>query len=81
MGVVHGQARTWALKVGAESYSVKKNQGGVHYLGKPHWLAYAWIPFQCIDKVWSLNDFCHVCSEAGIPKGNITTIGLALEQN
>ncbi len=80
MGVLHGQARFWAMKVGAESYSAK-NQYGVHYLGPTHWLAYGWIPSQCIDDVWSLNDFRQVCSESGIPEGNISLLGLAPEPN
>jgi hypothetical protein len=78
MGVLHGQARVWAMKAGAESYSAK-NQDGVHYLGPTHWLAYGWIPSQCIDNVWSLDDFGQACSESGIPEGSVSLLGLAPE--
>lgn len=80
MGVLHGQARAWAMKAGADSYS-SKNQDGIHYLGPTYWLAYSWIPSQCIDNVWSLDDFRQVCSESRIPEGSISLLGLALQQN
>lgn len=56
MGIVHGQARDWANAAGVERYSTK-NQDGVYYLGEKHWLAYGWVPTQCIDMVWSLSHF------------------------
>ncbi|CAF9933299.1 hypothetical protein IMSHALPRED_009133 [Imshaugia aleurites] len=62
MGVLHGQFRAWAMEA-----------GGADGLDcPPHWLAYGWIPLQCIDAVWSLNDFRQVCSESGIPEGSIS---------
>ena len=75
LGIVRGQARHWATEAGVEPYSTK-NPDGVPYLGPTHWLAYGWVPTQCIDKVWSLNDFRQVCDDSGISKGSIPLLWL-----
>ena len=70
MGVLHGLGRSWAMEAGVELYSAE-NRDGIHYLGPAHWLAYGWIPVQCIDDDWSLNHFRQVCSECGISEGRL----------
>ena len=74
-GVVHGLGSSWAMKAGAELYSAK-NRDGIHYLGPTHWLAYGWIPVQCIDDIWSLSDFRQVCNEPGISEGSNSLLWL-----
>ena len=77
MGVVHGLGRSWAMEAGAELYSAK-NRHGIQYLGPAHWLAYDWIPVQCIDYFWSLHHFHQVCSECEISEGSFSLLSALL---
>ena len=56
MGVIFQRSDLLALQANIAVYSTS-NQQGVKYTSVDHWLAFSWIPPQCIERIVSLRSF------------------------
>jgi len=62
MNILCETSRHLVDKIGAKR-SNPREPHGVHYATNKHWMVHGWIPIQCIDRLISLEDFQHVCSQ------------------
>ena len=68
MGVFFQRSNNLAYQANIARWPWEKD--GVKYTSPTHWLAYAWIPRQCIDQVWTYPEFAKRCANRGIRKGD-----------
>ena len=69
MGVLFGRSDLLAEEANIPRYSLSRD--GVKFTSVIHWLAYAWIPSQCIEQVWTFQEFADRCASRGIKEGMI----------
>jgi hypothetical protein len=61
MEIICATSRSLVENVGVTCWS-PTNQDGVCYASNEHFMAYGWIPLQCIEEVISLTRFERICS-------------------
>lgn len=70
MGIIYQRSDLLALQAKILVYS-KSNESGVMFTSVDHWLAYAWIPPQCIERVTSLQRFRYLYEAHGFEDPSI----------
>ncbi len=65
---------------GGKLYS-RANPQGVQFAWPSHYLAYGWIPAQCIVKIFTLRQFRDICEDRDIQPGQYTVVSVERSPN